>query len=59
MPGASSHLRVKDIHDDPGPLGGVLSSYLELKVFEGDQTTPIWSGPLSGLDVDLGTWVDG
>ena len=49
-------LRVKDIHDDPGPLGGALSSYLELKVFEGDRTKPIWSGPLDELDVELGTW---
>ena len=37
----------------------MLSSYLELEVFEGDQTEPIWSGPLSGLDVDLGTWSTG
>ena len=52
-------LRVKDVQDDPGPHGGVLSSWLELRVFEGDQTTPIWSGPLDELDVDLGTWSPG
>ena len=52
-------LRVKDVDDHPGPNGGVLSPYLELEVFEGDQTGPIWSGPLDGLDVDLGTWSTG
>ena len=49
-------LLVKNVTDDPGPGGGVLSAQLELVVYEGDGTQPIWSGPLPDLDVDLGTW---
>jgi hypothetical protein len=49
-------LSVKHVEDDPGPQGGVLSSWLRLKVFDGDSDQAIWSGRLDGLDVGLGTW---
>ena len=49
-------LTVKDVQDVPGPNGGLLSSPLRLIVFEDEATRPIYQGPLTGLDVSLGTW---
>jgi hypothetical protein len=50
-------LRVKDLHDEPGPNGGALSSWLGLTVSEG--TKVIWSGTLGELKAGLGTWAPG
>ncbi len=52
-------LRVKDVTDQVGPDGGVLSSWLHLDVYDEDQAEAIWSGALGELDVDLGTWTPG
>lgn len=49
-------LTVQDVLDEPGPGGGLLSTRLQLEVFESDLAQPIYSGPLAGLDVSLGTW---
>ena len=52
-------LRVKDVTDEVGPDGGVLSSWLHLDVYDDDHPDAIWAGPLAELDVDLGTWTPG
>ncbi len=49
-------LTVQDLLDEPGPNGGLLSTRLQLEVFEADLAPPIYSGPLAGLDVSLGAW---
>ncbi len=54
--GADFSLTVQDLIDAPGPGGGLLSSRLHLEVFESDLAQAVYSGPLAGLDVSLGTW---
>lgn len=49
-------LTAADLEDQPGPGGGVLSSRLRLEVTEQGVDEPVYVGPLTSLDVDLGTW---
>ena len=49
-------LLVTDVSDVAGPNGGLLSERLVLKVFQDKATRAIYSGPITGLDLSLGTW---
>ena len=49
-------MRVIDLVDTPGPAGGRLSDALRVTVVERGADSPVYDGPMRGLEAALGTW---
>jgi hypothetical protein len=49
-------MRVVDLVDTPGPAGGRLSDALRVTVVQRGNSSPVYDGPMRGLQASLGTW---
>src|SRR5262249_7070488 len=56
--GGSGAFALKVVHlaDSPGPAGGRLSDALRVQVVQRGVGSPVYDGPLRGLQAGLGTW---